>query len=87
MIFSNSKEVSGVHRFQQNPPAVPITLSQNYFNYQFRLAQHQNVIFFQPFYKGSGDSLIPLDPKIEREYDPMWPNDYEKVVKGNSGTN
>ena len=27
------------------------------------------------------DSLLPLDVKIEREYDPMWPNDYEKVVK------
>lgn len=39
---------------------------------------------FQPFYKGSGDNLIPLDPKVEREYDPLWPNDYEKVVKGKS---
>lgn len=27
------------------------------------------------------DSLIPLDVPIEREYDPLWPNDYEKVVK------
>ena len=27
------------------------------------------------------DSLLPLDVKIDREYDPMWPNDYEKVVK------
>ena len=27
------------------------------------------------------DSLLPLDVKIEREYDPLWPNDYEKVVK------
>lgn len=27
------------------------------------------------------DSLIPLDVPIDREYDPMWPNDYEKVVK------
>ena len=25
--------------------------------------------------------MLPLDVKIEREYDPMWPNDYEKVVK------
>jgi len=43
--------------------------------------------FSKPFYKGSGDSLIPLDPKIEREYDPMWPNDYEKVVKEIRGNN
>merc|ERR1719500_469420 len=28
-----------------------------------------------------GDSLIPLDVPIDREYDPMWPNDYEKVKK------
>ena len=27
------------------------------------------------------DSLLPLETKIEREYDPLWPNDYEKVVK------
>ena len=27
------------------------------------------------------DSLLPLDVKIDREYDPLWPNDYEKVVK------
>ena len=25
--------------------------------------------------------MIPLDTPIEREYDPMWPNDYEKVKK------
>lgn len=35
----------------------------------------------KPFYKGSGDSLIPLEPKVDREYDPLWPNEYEKVVK------
>ena len=34
----------------------------------------------QPFSRGV-DSLLPLDVKIEREYDPLWPNDYEKVVK------
>jgi len=31
-------------------------------------------------FRGS-DALIPLEVPIEREYDPMWPNDYEKVVK------
>jgi len=37
---------------------------------------------FQSF-RSSDNSLIPLDPnvKLEREYDPLWPNDYEKVVK------
>lgn len=37
---------------------------------------------FQSF-RSSDTSLIPLDPnvKLEREYDPLWPNDYEKVVK------
>jgi len=35
----------------------------------------------KPFYKGSGDALIPLEPKVDREYDPLWPNEYEKVVK------
>jgi len=35
----------------------------------------------KPFYKGSGDNLIPLEPNVDREYDPMWPNEYEKVVK------
>ena len=25
--------------------------------------------------------MLPLEVKIEREYDPMWPNDYDKVVK------
>ncbi len=41
-------------------------------------------ICLQPFQAliGSRDSLIPLDPKVEREYDPLWPNEYEKVVKG-----
>eukprot|EP00092_Neocalanus_flemingeri_P048269 GFUD01055008.1.p1 GENE.GFUD01055008.1~~GFUD01055008.1.p1 ORF type:complete len:486 (+),score=203.61 GFUD01055008.1:146-1603(+) len=34
----------------------------------------------KPFTRGV-DSLLPLDVKIEREYDPLWPNDYEKVVK------
>merc|ERR1719195_2067081 len=34
-----------------------------------------------PFISRGVDSLLPLDVKIEREYDPMWPNDYEKVVK------
>lgn len=34
----------------------------------------------KPFSRGV-DSLLPLDVKIEREYDPLWPNDYEKVVK------
>jgi len=34
----------------------------------------------KPFYKGSGDALIPLEPKVDREYDPLWPNEYEKVV-------
>jgi len=24
--------------------------------------------------------LIPLEPKVDREYDPLWPNEYEKVV-------
>jgi len=34
-------------------------------------------------FRSSDTSLIPLDPnvKLEREYDPLWPNDYEKVVK------
>ena len=36
---------------------------------------------FQPFISRGVDSLLPLDVKIEREYDPLWPNDYEKVVK------
>merc|ERR1719350_1431381 len=31
-------------------------------------------------FRGS-DALIPLEVPVEREYDPMWPNDYEKVVK------
>jgi len=31
-------------------------------------------------FRGS-DALIPLEVPIEREYDPMWPNDYETVVK------
>ena len=35
----------------------------------------------QPFISRGVDSLLPLDVKIEREYDPLWPNDYEKVVK------
>lgn len=34
----------------------------------------------KPFTRGV-DSLLPLDVKIDREYDPLWPNDYEKVVK------
>merc|ERR1719192_2547730 len=34
-----------------------------------------------PFISRGVDSLLPLDVKIEREYDPLWPNDYEKVVK------
>jgi len=34
-----------------------------------------------PFINRGVDSLLPLDVKIEREYDPLWPNDYEKVVK------
>ena len=37
--------------------------------------------FWQPFISRGVDSLLPLDVKIEREYDPLWPNDYEKVVK------
>ena len=36
---------------------------------------------FQPFTSRGVDSLLPLETKIEREYDPLWPNDYEKVVK------
>ena len=31
----------------------------------------------KPF--SAGNDLLPLDVKMEREYDPMWPNDYEKV--------
>ena len=34
---------------------------------------------FQPFTSRGVDSLLPLETKIEREYDPLWPNDYEKV--------
>jgi len=34
-----------------------------------------------PFINRGVDSLLPLDVKIDREYDPLWPNDYEKVVK------
>jgi len=34
-----------------------------------------------PFTSRGVDSLLPLETKIEREYDPLWPNDYEKVVK------
>jgi len=38
---------------------------------------------FQSFRSNADSSLIPLDPnvKLEREYDPLWPNDYEKVIK------
>ena len=37
------------------------------------------LFLFQPFTSRGVDSLLPLETKIEREYDPLWPNDYEKV--------